>query len=135
MLIMALSQFTLITLIAALTGVIAVLIGVLLVCASVLASRVGRTNAALKRIEEALVRSRLAMPAAAAAAAEVTRSPEVSGKSDAARYLTIRDLKITSEPPHSCATPVNADAVAKKERDALFILMSQRRRRRARQGY
>lgn len=215
MLFMALWQFI----------VIAVLIAALLVYASVLTRRVGRTNAALKRIEEALLVTGGLIAPAAAGAADAMRSPEVSGKGDAARYLTIRDLRVRSDPRNSHATrsnsedcvpispesrersrriglmsspatrpenencvaasldsrdalntsselpsvhasrgengnsvasssessdalntsgelpsspatrPMNGDSVAKKNRDALLILMSQRRRRRARQGY
>jgi hypothetical protein len=201
--------------------VIAVLIGALLVYAGVLANRIGCTNATLKRIEEALLVTDGPMRHAATRAAEVARSPEVSGIDGDASYLTIRDLKVSSrvtrssseksvamspesrdalkmrielmsspgsrpangnpiatssesrdalstsgellsspgtfaanenpiatssesrdalstssEPPSSPGTcAVNGDLVAKKKRDALLILGSQRRRRRAREGY
>ncbi len=82
-----------------------------------------------------------------AAVAEAKRSAGASGNRGAARYLTIRDLRARSEPPSPPAThsssedsvvtpPVNADSIAKRDRDALMmILSSQRRRRRARLSY
>ena len=82
---------------------IAVLIGALLVYAGILTSRIGRTNAALKRIEEALVvRNVHVMPATGAP--EAMPALDASSRSDAARYLTIRDLKGRSEILNSRAT-------------------------------
>jgi hypothetical protein len=182
---MALWQFT----------VIAVLMGALLAHTSFLTLRIGRANAALKRIEAALLAKVEVVTPAPTAPVEATQSLELTDMEDnAARYLTIRDLKVRSEqrrslataslespdapdmsgkfasllfgrdknespdaaspdssdapntsadapnastePPHSPASPtMNEDAVEQKERDAFLFMSSQRRRRRARQGY
>ena len=106
---MALWQFT----------VIAALLGAVLIYANILANRIGRANAALQRIEEALLARNdgLITPSAIEATetpgiSEIPESPEATpppGISDeyidAPRYLTIRDLKVRSELQRSRATP------------------------------
>ena len=92
---MALWQFT----------VIAVLMGALLVHTSFLTLRVGRANAALKRIEAALLAKVEAVTPAPVAPVEATPPLELTDMEDsAARYLTIRDLKVRSEQRRSQAT-------------------------------
>ena len=92
---MALWQFT----------VIAVLMGALLVHTSCLTLRVGRANAALKRIEDALLAKVEVVTPAPVAPAEPTPPLELTDMEDsAARYLTIRDLKVRSERRRSQAT-------------------------------
>jgi hypothetical protein len=96
---MALWQFT----------VIAALMGALLAYTGVLTNRIGRANAALRRIEDALLlKDGLTVPAATAIATaptETTPPPEPTDMEDnAAPYLTIRDLKVRSEQRRALAT-------------------------------
>lgn len=92
---MALWQFT----------VIAVLMGALLVHTSFLTLRIGRANAALKRIEDALLAKVEAVTPAPVAPVEATPPLELTDMEDsAARYLTIRDLKVRSEQRRSQVT-------------------------------
>jgi hypothetical protein len=92
---MALWQFT----------VIAVLMGALLVHTSFLTRRIGRANAALKRIEAALLAKVEVATPAPTAPVEATQPLELTDMEDsAARYLTIRDLKVRSELQRSHAT-------------------------------
>jgi hypothetical protein len=93
---MALWQFT----------VIAVLMGALLVHTSFLTLRVGRASAALKRIEAALLaKGEVVTPAPVAPPVEPTPPLELTDMEDsAARYLTIRDLKVRSEQQRAEAT-------------------------------
>jgi hypothetical protein len=92
---MALWQFT----------VIAVLMGALLVHTSFLTLRIGRANTALKRIEAALLAKGEVVTPAPTAPVEATQPLELTAMEDsAARYLTIRDLKVSSELQRSHAT-------------------------------
>ena len=177
--------------------VFAALIGAVLVYTSILARRVGCTNARLKRIEEAVLELDGLLRHANTRAGAATPHREVFSGDGRAAYLTIRDLKARSELLSSRATrssnensiaitPVSRNALkrsskplsspgtrsahgdsvamdsesrgaletgseptssprtrsatgesaAKRDRDALFIILSsQRRRRRAREGY
>jgi hypothetical protein len=92
---MALWQFT----------VIAVLMGALLVHTSFLTLKMGRASAALKRIEAALLWKGEVVTPAPTAPVEATQPLEPTDMEDsAARYLTIRDLKVRSERRRSHAT-------------------------------
>jgi hypothetical protein len=92
---MALWQFT----------VIAVLMGALLAQTSFLTLRVSRAHAALKRIEAALLAKVEVVTPPLAEPVEATPPPELTDMEDnAARYLTIRDLKVRSEQRRSLAT-------------------------------
>ena len=96
-----------------------VLIGALVVYTSVIARRLGRANARLSRIEEALlVTSR---PGAFADSRAAESESEVSNNEGRAGYLTIRDLKVRSEQLRSRATHSSTrNSVAVPEnRDAL----------------
>jgi hypothetical protein len=100
-----------------------VLLGTLLVYTSILTRRIGRINAALERVEVALLASdRGAHPATIAVAP--TRSPEVSGKHGDAGYLGIRNLKGGTELPSSRATPFpggDAVSMSPESRNALTL--------------
>jgi hypothetical protein len=92
---MALWQFT----------VIAVLMGALLVHTSFLTLKMGRASAALKRIEDALLWKGEVVTPAPTAPVEAAQPLEPTDMEDsAARYLTIRDLKVRSERRRSHAT-------------------------------
>jgi hypothetical protein len=92
---MALWQFT----------VIAVLMGALLVHTSFLTLKISRVSAALKRIEDALLWKGEVVTPASTAPVEATQPLEPTDMEDsAARYLTIRDLKVRSERRRSHAT-------------------------------
>jgi hypothetical protein len=96
-----------------------VLIGALVVYASVIARRLGRANARLSRIEEALlVTSR---PGGFADPRAAESESEVSNNEGRAGYLTIRDLKARSEQPRARATHSSArnSAAVPESRDAL----------------
>ena len=96
-----------------------VLIGALVVYTSVIARRLGRANARLSRIEEALlVTSR---PGGFADPRAAESESEVSNNEGRAGYLTIRDLKVRSEQMRSRATHSSTrNSVAVPEnRDAL----------------
>jgi hypothetical protein len=96
-----------------------VLIGALVVYASVIARRLGRANARLSRIEEALlVTSR---PGGFADPRAAESESEVSNNEGRAGYLTIRDLKARSEQLRSRATHSSTrnSVAAPETRDAL----------------
>jgi hypothetical protein len=96
-----------------------VLIGALVVYASVIARRLGRANARLSRIEEALlVTSRPGGFADSRVAESESEAPNNEGR---AGYLTIRDLKVRSEQLRSRATHSSTrnSAAVPESRDAL----------------
>jgi hypothetical protein len=125
---MALWQFT----------VLAALSGILLIHAIVLTLRIGRTNAALKRIEEALLaRAELAVPATsvvadAARTEEVAQvvgvaraSEEAAALSDTGRLKTLRDLRSasTGRPDSQSSFAMNpASRVERRRRARLLSL-------------
>jgi hypothetical protein len=99
--------------------VLTVLIGGLLVCGSILTRRLGCMNARLKRIEEALLVKDRPIEHADARAAQA--EGEVPGKEGRVDYLTIRDLKVSSERLSARATRSSSrsSVVVPESRDAL----------------
>lgn len=96
-------------------AVFAVLVGALLACVSVLISKLGITNAALKRIEEALLtgdrRGEVQAPTTAAAAAAVTVASEITVVSQ-----TTAEVETTAAPtPTAVVTETTVEVVASPE--------------------
>jgi hypothetical protein len=97
---------------------LAVLIGALLVCAIVIARRLGLADARLTRIEATLLAKSGSIDSGDVPAAEV--KPEVSdGKEVRGNYLTIRDLRARSEQLSSGASPSSSWSSFAERRKAL----------------
>ena len=96
-----------------------VLIGAVVVYASVIARGLGRANARLSRIEEALLVTGRPVGFAEPRAAE--SESEVSNNDGRAGYLTIRDLKVRSEQLRARAThsSTRSSVAVPESRDAL----------------
>lgn len=99
-----------------------VLIAALLVYTSVITLRLGRADARLKRIEEALLFLSRSSESADSGVAEVTPPPEVSDEKEVrGGYLTLRDLRVRSEQMSSRTTrPDIRNPAAELEKSAVI---------------